>query len=419
MKNFKLSYQIAKTHLRARLKQTIVATLGVTFGIAVFIYMISFITGSNDFFIDIMMTNSSHVHIYKEIKAKENTLVDKVFSGDEYVNQVTHVKPESSGVNIKDGFEIVKILREDPRVFGVSPTVTSQVFYRYGSANLTGTITGIEPEQEDKLFRLGEKITTGELEGLYTTYNGIIMGKGLAEKLNVETGDRINATTPEGNTLMLQIVAIFRTGLVEIDNSLSYATIKTVQKILGENGNYLTDIKLKLHDLNTADVVAREYEKQFGYKADDWMTVNAAMMANVDLNNIIVYGVVIAILFVAGFGIYNILTMMIYEKMKDIAILKAMGFSGKDVRQIFMTEALVVGLIGGVLGLILGFLLAYAMTFVPFESDIMIEMDHLPVNFKLSYYIAGIAFGLITTTFAGYFPARKAANVDPIAILRG
>jgi len=217
----------------------------------------------------------------------------------------------------------------------------------------------------------------------------------------------------------LQIVGIFRTGLVEIDNTLSYATIKTVQKILGENYNYITDIKLKLHDLSQAGRVAAEYQQQFGYQADDWQTTNAAMMANVDLNNIIVYGVVIAILFVAGFGIYNILTMMIYEKMKDIAILKAMGFSGKDVRQIFLTEALVVGFLGGLLGLVFGFLLAYAMTLVPFESDIMIEIDHLPVNFKYWYYVVGLIFGLLTTTLAGYFPARKAAQVDPIEILRG
>ena len=419
MNDFRLSFQIAQTHLRSRLKQTIVATLGVTFGIATFIYMISFITGSNDFFIDIMMTNSPHVHIRKEIKAKEETLLDRLYPGDKHFNHVAHTKPEGKGINIKDGFQMVNILREDPRVYGVSPSVTSQVFYRYGSANLTGSILGIEPTEEDKLFKLGEKITAGELDRLYTAYNGIIMGKGLAAKLNVTNGDRINATTPEGNTIILQIVGIFRTGLVEVDNSLSYATIKTVQKILGENYNYITDIKLKLHDINQADVIAAEYQQQFGYKAEDWMTANAAMMANVDLNNIIVYGVVVAILFVAGFGIYNILTMMIYEKMKDIAILKAMGFSGKDVRQIFLTEALVVGFMGGMLGLVFGFLLAYAMTFVPFESDIMIEMDHLPVNFKFWYYVVGLIFGLITTTLAGFFPARKASNVDPIAILRG
>ncbi|MFP4089592.1 MAG: ABC transporter permease [Cyclobacteriaceae bacterium] len=417
--DLQLSLQIARTHLRARMKQTIVATLGVTFGIAVFIYMVSFISGSNEYFIDIIMTNSPHIHIYKEVKADQETLLDKVYPGESYLNKVYHVKPENSGIHIKDGFQIVSLLRKDARVYGVSPTVSSQVFYSYGSANLNGTITGIEPAEEDKLFNLSDKIISGQMESLYATYNGIIMGKGLAKKLNVEMGDNINATTPEGKTIMLQIVGIFKTGLVDIDNSMSYATIKTVQKILGENSNYVTNIRLKLNDLEQAEPIAREYEQQFGYRAEDWMTTNAAMMASVDLNNIIVYGVAIAILFVAGFGIYNILTMMIYEKMKDIAILKAMGFSGKDVRQIFLSEALIVGMIGGLMGLLFGFLMSYAMTFVPYENDIMIEMDHLPVKFELSYYVSGIVFGLLTTTLAGIFPARKAAHVDPIAILRG
>ncbi|WP_019945761.1 ABC transporter permease [Dyadobacter beijingensis] len=133
----------------------------------------------------------------------------------------------------------------------------------------------------------------------------------------------------------------------------------------------------------------------------------------------IVYGVAGTILLVAGFGIFNILTMMIYEKMKEIAILKATGFSASDVRVIFLTQALVIGAAGAVMGLVFGFLISYAVSKVPFNSDVMIMLDHLPVSFKPVYYITGFTFGILTTALSGYLPSRKAAKMNPLSILKG
>jgi len=122
---------------------------------------------------------------------------------------------------------------------------------------------------------------------------------------------------------------------------------------------------------------------------------------------------------VAGFGIYNILNMTIMNKMKDIAILKAMGFSGTDVKQIFMIQSIVIGFIGSLMGLGIGFLLSYLISRAPFDGGDIISINHIPVNFKLKYYIVGIVFGVVTTAIAGYMPSRKAAKLDPIEILRG
>src|SRR4051794_33077206 len=111
--------------------------------------------------------------------------------------------------------------------------------------------------------------------------------------------------------------------------------------------------------------------------------------------------------------------MTIYEKMKDIAILKATGFSGTDVTAVFMMQAIIIGLVGGLIGLLLGFLLSYAVSRVPFHADTLINIDHMPVNFEPFYYWMGILFGIATTSLAGYFPSRKAAKVDPVEIIRG
>jgi lipoprotein-releasing system permease protein len=111
--------------------------------------------------------------------------------------------------------------------------------------------------------------------------------------------------------------------------------------------------------------------------------------------------------------------MMIYEKMNDIAILKATGFSGSDVMKIFISQAVIIGLIGGLLGLILGFVGSVIIDNAPFNTEAMPTIKTFPINYNPLYYIVGITFAMISTFLAGYLPARKAENIDPVEIIRG
>ena len=127
----------------------------------------------------------------------------------------------------------------------------------------------------------------------------------------------------------------------------------------------------------------------------------------------------ITLLIVAGFGIYNILNMLIYEKMNDIAILKATGFSGTDVQLIFITQALIIGIFGGILGLLLGLGLSHLIDGLPFETEALPTITTYPVNHSPWYYLIGIIFAIISTFFAGYLPSLRAKRVDPVKIIRG
>ncbi|WMJ73700.1 ABC transporter permease [Cytophagaceae bacterium ABcell3] len=417
IKDFRLAASIAFTHMQAKLKQTIIATIGVTFGITVFIFMVSFITGTNQYMEDIAFEQSPHLRLYNETEIADKSILDHI--NPNALNIVHHMKPKDIMLNLKDGKQIAQDIKGDAQVEVVSASVNSQVFYRFGSSSINGMVNGIEFEKEDAMFNLSEKLVDGSFRELSTRPNSMVMGVGLAERLNVKTGDRIRVTTEKGNNFLVTVVGTFKTGLTEVDRRQSYANINTVQRFLNVPASYVTDIKVKLYDRELAPSISKELQKTYGFQGSDWRQDNAALLDGQGLRNMITYGTAITILLVAGFGIYNILTMMIYEKMKDIAILKAMGFSDSDIRWVFMTQALVIGAAGAIVGLLFGFLAAYGLSQVPFESDVMVTIDHMPVNFDIIFYITGFTFGIVTTTLSGFIPSRKAANVDPISILRG
>ena len=204
-----------------------------------------------------------------------------------------------------------------------------------------------------------------------------------------------------------------------MDKVQCYASVATAQKILGEPANYITDIDIKLKDMSTAPAVAKQYAKLYQVDAEDIQTANAMFETGSEVRLIISYSVAITLLVVAGFGIYNILNMMIYEKMDSIAILKATGFSGTDVKHIFLTISLSIGVIGGLVGLLLGYLLSVGINHIPFETAALPTIKTYPINFNPLFYIIGLVFSLFTTYLAGFFPARKAGKIDPVIIIRG
>jgi lipoprotein-releasing system permease protein len=111
--------------------------------------------------------------------------------------------------------------------------------------------------------------------------------------------------------------------------------------------------------------------------------------------------------------------MLIYEKMNDIAILKATGFSGQDVKWIFISQALIIGFIGGLLGLLLGYIVTAIIDRTPFDTAALPTIKTYPIDYDMKYYIIGITFSTLATFFAGYFPSKKAEKIDPVDIIRG
>ncbi len=419
MTNWKVILSIARTHLLTKMKSTITASLGVTFGIGAYITLVSFMTGLNHMLDDLVLNQTPHIHMYNEIEPSVTQPVSLYEKFDGGLNKVHSIKPKQSQLKIHNALPILHYLKDQKNVKGATPQLRSQIFYLSGSIELGGNLVGVDIMEEVRLSNIQDNIVEGSPEALRNTENGILLGSGLAKKMSLNVGNRVQISTIKGTVFPLKIVGIYQSGIAEIDNVQSFANLKTVQRILGEPENYITDINIKLHDLAKAAPMARLLEKQFKIKATDINEANAQFETGSNIRNIITYAVSITLLIVAGFGIYNILSMLIYEKMKDIAILKATGFSGKDVQLIFMSQAMIIGVAGGVFGLIIGFFLSRIIDNIPFETEALPTISTFPVNYNLGYYIIGIVFALISTFIAGYLPSNKARRIDPVRIIRG
>jgi lipoprotein-releasing system permease protein len=313
----------------------------------------------------------------------------------------------------------MKALAKDPRVLGISPRLTAQVFFNDGNTEITGSVFGIQPTEEAKWYHFDEYITSGISSDLLKVNNSIILGKGLAEKLLVSNGDVVQITTSKGDRFQLKVVGTFQSGIKDFDNVQSYASINTVQKIMSVPNDFITSIQVKLKDITQAPTAAKEYAQLYKVDAEDIQTANSQFETGSSIRTLISYSVGVTLLIVAGFGIYNILNMMIFEKMDSIAILKATGFSGLDVKQIFIYIAVSIGIFGGLLGLLMGFALSATIDQIPFNTASLPTVKTYPINYNPKFYMIGIVFSFITTYFAGWFPARKASKIDPVVIIRG
>jgi len=292
--------------------------------------------------------------------------------------------------------------------------VNVTVFYNNGKSQLSGSANGVNILEADSMFNINSYMIAGNLYDLQGSLNSIVIGKGIAEKLNVGLDDNISVSSSYGVDKLLKIKGIFSTGNIMTDQSKSYINISTAQQFVKEGNSYVTTLYANTDNYDKAIEYASELQKLTDYKVEPWQVTNADVLSGEKVRNTLMGSISFTILIVAAFGIYNILNMTIMQKLNDIAILKATGFSGKDVVQIFVTESVIMGFIGSVAGLILGSILIFILSHIYMGPP----TGYFPVYFKLSLFLQSFFLGLLVTFIAGYIPARKAAKTDPIEIFR-
>jgi len=407
-----LIFDIAWIHVRTRLRQTGFAIAGVATGVGFSIMMASLMEGSQNDFIDRLVNTSPHVTIYDERRAAPIQPAESFF----HAAEIHGLTPEARRPGIKNPLATMAAL-EAWSPGGIAPSVRLQAIIRYANRDVGVTIIGIDPRREAKVSDLPKQMRGATIAALYRATNAIIVGDRLADKIGARIGANITVQTSLGARVSAQVVGFFHTGVRQIDEATAYVMTKTGQ-ILARQTGLINELRLRVDDPMAAREVAQRIEADTGYKSVAWQEANEDLINTFVIRNIIMYTVVGAILLVASFGTYNIISTITHEKARDIAIMKSLGLPEATVRAIFVVEALIVGLAGGLVGFLLGYVLCLALGSIEIRNPFL-DTNRLPLAYSALHYVLAGLVALMSSIAAGYAPARKAASVHPVDIIRG
>jgi lipoprotein-releasing system permease protein len=402
--------EIALTHILSRKKQTLVASLGVTVGITAFVFLNSLILGFNRFFDSSIFKSMPHIRIYKDDAISKPLLA----GNNAALNVVVNPKILNESKNLIDPQQLLNEIKKQPDVVAAAQWVTVNLFYTSGRSQVNGVASGANITEADAMFGIQPTMLVGDVKNLQSVSNGILLGVGIADKLNLRMNENVTVISSLGASKIMKVVGIFKTSNSITDKTRSYMNLAAAQQLMREGPSYVTDIYVNVTDPQRVELYKSPLEKVSGYKVEDWKEANETFVAAGKTRGVMMRSISAAILLVAAFGIYNILNMTIMQKLNDIAILKATGFSGGDVIKIFVTEAFIMGFFGTVGGLLLASFLVNMLSRVYIGGDI----GYFPIRFEPVIIGLGAFIGMLVTVGAGFFPARNAAKVDPIEIFR-
>jgi lipoprotein-releasing system permease protein len=415
-----LSLNIAITHLMARKRQTLVSLSGIVLGTAFFLAVSALMRGSEADFIKRLVDNSPHITVSDEYRGADTQPATLQWP-DAAIN-IRNVKPQTEVRGIRghqQKLAFIESLNQSSGGLRVAPVLTGSVVLTFAGRVEAVSLTGIVPATMRQVSTIEDKIVAGSLDALNANPNGIIVGQGLIDKFKLAMGRNLTIATADGVVRVMKIVGIFRTGNAAYDEGQTYALLKRVQTLLNRP-NRINRFVIKLTDPYRARDVASVIEQRIGYKSLSWLEASEDIMNVLFIRNIILFSVVTAILVVASFGIYNTISTIVMEKHRDIAILKSMGFHARDIRHIFVSEGVIVGMIGSALGVVLGLGLMWLLGQVTIKSPFVSnDLVHLPLYNGLDQFVIAIGFAMISSVGASYFPARKGGRVHPVDILRG
>lgn len=414
-----LRYLRAKRRNRTISLNTFVSITGITLGVAALIGTVGIMTGFKEDIQAKILGTTAHIIVQDRMK-------DAMADYDSVAARVQEV----------------------PDVVAATPFVLKQVLLTTQTGVQGIVIRGIDPEREGNVTELAKNLASGKLTDLQKLVKvkqsppedpagppvesekpGIILGKELALRLGLFMGDTVNVVSPPAGPISAMglvpkirtfaVVGIFQSGMYEYDSSLAYIDLGEAQKFFNL-GATATGVEIKVTDVFRAADIARSVEQSLGfaYGARDWMQMNRNLFSALKLEKTMMFLLLVLITIVASFNIVSTLTMIVTEKQKEIAILKAMGATSPSIRRVFMLNGLIIGLTGTTIGIPLGYAFLWLIqTFWTFDPTVY-YISRIPVHVLASdvFLVAGSA--ILISFFATVFPSRQAAKLEPASALR-
>jgi len=375
---------IALRHLISRCRQTIFSVLAVGMAVMLLMWSQAVMVGFTDeMYSKTVDTMMPHVTVEPQ-------------EGEDYIHLYRN---------------LIEDINEIDGVTSISPILMGAATFEYKGKNKNVVMQGIQVEAHDSVMHINDNIIEGSFRDLETSPNNVVVGDALAEKLDVEIGDTIDASFPEANPTNLKVVGIYNSR-TPMDETLAFTSLSTVQDFL-DVSNVVTTILVRGDDRERAQEISEEIDT-LGYPASGWKETNPEIIQTLKIegtSNAITLGLIIII---ASFGIVSTLFMSVMEKTKEIGMLMAMGVSRRSIMRIFVMESSILGLLGGMIGVMLGAALALYMGSYDYGFEVMAGITSIPFVVRIQDAVIIVLFTFLINLIAGIYPASRASKLKPV-----
>lgn len=380
---------IAKKHILEKKKQSIIGIIGIMIGITVLIVSIGISNGLDKNMIDSILSLSSHVSVYD--------------------------------VNDKKEYEkLEKEIRKIPEVKGVLPKISTQGLIKYKGIYgdyISGVkIEGFDIKKAQEAIELDKKIVAGKID--YQKKNGIYIGNELYKQLGAKIGNKITVVSAENQELPFEIAGVFESGYYEYDINMVIIPLETAQYMMYMEDR-ITNLEITLYNPYEAEKISNELFEKFGVFNRTWGSQNKNLLSALALEKTVMIIVFSLIVVIAGFVVWVIMNMLVREKIKDIGIMRAMGFTKKNIMKIFLIEGLLLGVIGIFIGVILSLgILWYIKNYSIAGITSIYYLSKVPIEISAKEILIIVFINFIVIFLSSIFPAYRAGKMETMEALR-
>lgn len=404
--------------LTSRKLQTSLILLGISLGTLLFVVISGLQLGTRDYISDALLNNTSHVIISGSAQKIEKEAVTKSLypKDNEKVRWVLPPFGRRKETRLENYLGWHKLLSNDSDVLDFAPRFITNAILSNGDFTTSLALIGTDIERQIQISSIESYMAEGSFKALSGGGNSIVIGSGVAEDLGVRVNQYVQISTGKQTPRPFKVVGITHFGNEQADRSMAFGELQRIQSLARSPGR-VSQIAVALYDIELATQKAEFWRLFSNDKVEDWQEANKMFMEMIRVQDYSRYFITTAILIVAAFGIYNVLTIMINQKRREIAILRALGFNPGDILELILYEGMLLGISGGILGLIFGALACKAIESI--QLDIQIgKSNNLLVSYHWSIYLYAFIAANIASIIASYIPARAASKMTPIEIIR-
>lgn len=404
---------IALRFLAHRKRAFALSLSGVVFGVAIFICTQAQTQGFAKNFIDSTLGSNGALVLRSRFEARSTTLMvppkrstKEIIPSRHYLGGITNAR------------EIMRISRQFADVAACSPVLRGTLSARAGFENATADLFGIEPAYHLQTTNLAQQLVAGSFDDFRNNPNSVIVGSRLADALQLGAGDAIQLLSPGGEYRRFTVAAIARSGVGVVDAARIYSHVRVAQTLLHKPFP-ASMIVYKLRDPDRAPAIAQTFETLFQHESQSWQDreeANLQLFLTLRVSAAITVSLIILL---AGFGIFNVLTMSVLSKIKEIAILRSMGYRARDISAIFLWQGAMIAMAGSLIGCVVGALFTWGVSHIPIQVRGLIYANHFLVTWDWRHYVWATILAVIAVFIASYVPARRASLLAPVATLRG